>query len=117
MTPAIRRTSPVIVFAQSPDDPLDAETVAAMLGIHPDSAYRLKDLVLSFDVPGVGRRWRRGDVLAYLYDPKHATQPAATCQAKPKRARGTRPAKDPRGDEIPGTGMTADELRKDQGYK
>ena len=114
-----RRAPPVlIVYAPSPDDPLDAETASAYLAIHADSQYSLAD-VPSYKIPGVGVRWRRGDLIAFCYRPEHRRDPAGKCQAKPKRDPGTKPARARRGDRdiVPGTdGETEDELKGKAGW-
>lgn len=112
-----RPAAPVLVYAPSPDDPLDASTAAAMLGIHEDSAYKLAKLLPSYDAPGIGMRFRRADVLAYLYRPEHRRDPAGKCQGRAEPAPGTKRAKPrERGPElVPGTDMTQEQLEKRSG--
>lgn len=103
--------TPILVYSASADDPLDAETAAALLGICVDSAYKLVRKIPSYNVPGVGVRFRRSDVMAYLYREQHRRDP----KHRPARPRaGTRRASAPAEEVVPG--LTSDELKQKAGF-
>lgn len=68
---------------------LTVDEVAALLGISRSAAYRLRRHVPSYRLPGVGLRFARADIEAWIA--AHRRDPAAAIAA-PARRRGTRVA-------------------------
>ena len=97
----------------APRDLLNVAEVMVLLGISRSAAYRLAGEIPTYKLPGVGLRFRRRDVEAFVE--RHRGDPAA--RTADLRRLGTPAAGQANDDqEVPGVpGLTRRELRRQAG--
>lgn len=108
----MKKPRPVMVFAPAPDDPLDVEKVAAILGVHPSSAYEVMRKINRHKPPEVGLIVRRDELYAYIYSDEYLQRPGGKiAPRKPGTRRAGRCSKEV----LPG--ITGAELRAKAGLR